>query len=413
MLKKIRAEIATFSVTEKLFVLFAMISVFLISAEYGITRPASNSLFLSLFSSKALPWVWLTTLPMNLALVSFYNQFLGRMGPLKMWTLISILIVLVNSATALLLPSFPWLIFLQFAWKDIYILLMFKQLWSLIHSTIEASRAKYLYGTIFGMGTLGSILGGLVPGFLAARVGSERLFFCTLPLYAALFLFYRKAYQNSPVTSQAFGGIKEPLSTLFRSPYLISVLLLVVFMQVSVGLMEFQFNSYLEHHILDKDLRTEYMGRLLSIMNLLSGAFQFFGSFLMVQTLGVRGSHFAVPLLLLVNVLGMLAFPSFAVLTAAFVFLKAVDFSLFGVIREMLYIPMQLDQKFRAKAVIDVFAYRTAKALVGISVFGLQLFATSQLHSWVSGAMVAVLLFWLGVVWFMLYRNRLKSGLFS
>jgi ATP/ADP translocase len=288
---------------------------------------------------------------------------------------------------------------------------MFKQIWSLIHSTIESSRAKYLYGTIFGMGTLGSTLGGLVPGFLATQMGSEQLFFCTLPLYGALFLFYRKAYQNSPVTPKEFGGSKEPLSTLFKSPYLISVLLLVVFMQVSVGLMEFQFNSYLEQHILDKDLRTEYMGRLLSTMNLLSGGLQFFGSFLMVQTLGIRGSHLAVPFLLLVNVLGMLAFPSFAVLTAAFVFLKAVDFSLFGVIREMLYIPMQLDQKFRAKAVIDVFAYRTAKALVGLSVFGLQLFATSHLHSWVSSAMVAVLVFWLGVVWLMLKKIDPKKVL--
>jgi len=93
------------------------------------------------------------------------------------------------------------------------------------------------------------------------------------------------------------------------------------------------------------------------------------------------------------------------VLTAGFVFLKAVDFSLFGVIREMLYIPMQLDERFRAKAVIDVFAYRTAKALVALSILGLQLLVGTHLQAWVSGAMVAVLVFWLAVVWFLLRKH--------
>ena len=140
-------------------------------------------------------------------------------------------------------------------------------------------------------------------------------------------------------------------------------------------------------------------------MNVLSGVFQLIGSFLLVHTLGVRGSHLVVPLLLLTNVAGMIVFPSFAVLTAGFVFLKAVDFSLFGVIREMLYIPMQLDERFRAKAVIDVFAYRTAKALVALSILGLQLLVGTHLQAWVSGAMVAVLVFWLAVVWFLLRKH--------
>jgi ATP:ADP antiporter, AAA family len=395
----------SFSSSEKWFIFFVMFANLLISAEYSITRPASNSLFLALFSSKALPWVWLVTLPLNFALVGFYNRFLGTLGPLKMWGVISCLIVCVNGMTGLLLPIAPWLIFLQFAWKDIYILLMFKQLWSLIHSTIESGRAKYLYGVIFGMGTVGSIVGGLVPGLFAVKIGSSQLFFLTLPLYFTIFWLYRKAFGQSRVGIEPFVVSKEPLSSLFKSPLLISVLLLVVFMQVSVGLMEFQFNASLEQEITNPDLRTEYMGQLLSIMNVLSGVFQLVGSFVMVQALGVRGSHLVVPLLLLVNVVGMLTFPSFAILTAGFVFLKAVDFSLFGVIREMLYIPMQLDERFRAKAVIDVFAYRTAKALVALSIFGLQIFAGTQLHSWVNGAMLGVLVFWLGVVWFMLRRH--------
>ena len=183
------------------FIAFVMLTNFLISAEYSITRPASNSLFLALFSAKALPWVWLMTLPLNFGLVGLYNRYLGRFGPLRMWLAVSCGIVVVNGVTGLLLPTAPWLIFLQFAWKDIYILLMFKQLWSLIHSTIQPGKAKYLYGFIFGMGTVGSILGGLVPGLCAVKIGSAHLFFLTLPLYAVAFVFYRKPFSTAPCQS--------------------------------------------------------------------------------------------------------------------------------------------------------------------------------------------------------------------
>lgn len=395
-----------------------MISVFLIGGEYGITRPASNSLFLTLFSFKAFPWVWLATVPLNLLVVTLYNRFLPRIGPLKMFFAIGISVICTNTITGSLLAHFPALIFFQFSWKDIYVLLMFKQLWSLIHSTIASSRAKYLYGVIFGMGTIGSILGGLIPGFFAAFLGSERLFFFTAPLYLTLLFAYRKAYHHSAINSPSFSqdlsaDPREGFSLIFRSPFLLSVLFLVVLMQVSVGLMEFQFNAYLEQFVSGKDLRTEYMGRMISAMNLLSSLFQWVGSFLMIHTLGVRRSHFVIPLLLLVNALGMTAFPSFGAISFAYVFIKAVDFSLFGVIREMLYIPMQLDEKFRAKAVIDVFAYRTSKALVSLSILGLQFFAGTHLLTWISSASIAVLVLWLAVVWFLLRKHYPKTAVSS
>ncbi len=411
MFANVRSELTSFLPKEKAFILFVMLADFLISAEYGITRPASNSLFLAAFSSSALPWIWLATVPLNLLAVSLYNRFLGKLGPLRMLGTIAVLIVVVNSSTALFLEQFPSLIFLQFMWKDIYILFMYKQLWSLTHSTLSQRSAKYVYGLLFGVGTLGSIVGGLVPGLMAVRLGSEHIFWFTLPCYIALWFSYRKAYSYSQVAESPFQPSQEGLRALFNSRLLVSVLLLVVLMQASVGLMEFQFNMHLEQHILDKDLRTEYVGRLLSLTNVISLFFQLIGSALLVHTLGVRRSHLMIPILLLANALWMISLPTFAVLAGAFVFIKAVDFSLFGVIREMLYIPMRMDEKFRAKAVIDVFAYRSAKALVAVSVLVLQAVAGTMVSAWVNGAIVAVFVLWLGVVWFLFRRAYTERAL--
>jgi AAA family ATP:ADP antiporter len=169
--------------------------------------------------------------------------------------------------------------------------------------------------------------------------------------------------------------------------------------------MEYQFNAHLEMNILEKDLRTAYCGKLGGIVNMASLAFQFLGGFLMIRFMGLRGSHFLVPILLCTSALSAMALPTFAILSASYVFLKAIDFSLFGVIREMLYVPLQLDAKFRAKAIIDVFAYRTSKALVSLGLLLLQIVAGSYLLQLTSYISIAVFIGWLATV-AILFRKR-------
>lgn len=409
----LKREIEGFSRSEKFFIFFAMLCGMSIAAEYGITRPASNALFLTAFSSKAYPYVWLATVPLNLFVVYLYNRFLPKIGPWRMMATLAGATMAINTLCGLFLSAFPQLIFFHFAWKDIYILIMFKQLWSMIHSTIAASRAKIIYGVIFGMGTIGSVLSSLIPGFFAVKIGSEQLFFFTLPLYLVLLFAYSMAFKRSGVKETHFQRdlsadprSREGFALIYRSPFLIAVLLLVVFMQVSVALMEYQFNAHLEMNILEKDLRTEYCGRLIALMNILSAVFQFVGGFLMVHLLGLKRSHFFIPMLLCATAFFSLGLPSFAIISLGYVFIKSVDFSLFGIIREMLYIPLQLDEKFRAKAVIDVFAYRTSKALVSVCILVLQAVVGAAILSWISALSILIFIAWMAVVALMFKKYR-------
>ncbi len=397
---------------QKLFFFCILLSVFAISCEYGITRPASNSLLLTYFSSQMIPWIWLATVPLNLLVVMLYNRYLGKIGPIKMMGILALVTIVVNVVTGVIIPYFPGWILFQFVWKDIYVLLMFKQVWSLIHSSSIASKAKIFYGIIYAGGTIGAICGSLVSGFFAVEIGSQQLMFMTLPIYLAFFWGYRKAVQLQQTSnfSQPLQEIREATRSsegfgiIRRSPFLISVVCLVLLMQSSVGLMEFQFNAYLEQNITELDLRTEYMGRMLSLMNFGSGLLQLIGAGTMVHLLGVRGSHLALPVMLLISALGLMIAPSFALLSFSFVFTKAIDFSLFGILREMLYIPLKTEEKFQAKAVIDVFVHRSAKAIVSIGILVLNFCAGKELLSWVSPATAGVFVVWIGVVWFSLRR---------
>lgn len=402
MLKKILALDSSI----KLFLLGVTICSFFISAEYGITRPASNAIFVTYFGTNFFPYAWLATLPLNLLIVSLYNRFLPKWGCQKTLFGVVSLVILIHTISGFLIPYFPQIIFFHYIWKDIYILLMFKQLWSLIHSTINTLQAKFTYGFLFGIGAMGSVLGSLVPSFFAVQLGSEKLFFFAIPLYLLVFYFYSFAYKRSnfkiePQTEEK----RSPFKLIANSRYLTYILLIVVFMQISIAFGDYLFYTYLENHIPTKDLRTEYCGRMISITNTISMSFQLLGGFLAVHFLGLKNAHRLVPLYLLLNTALFFFFPTFSIVSYLFVAIKAVDHSYFAVIREMLYIPLKQDEKFRAKAVIDVFAYRSAKALASFLLLFLQ-FVTSSKPLYLVGILsVITFLFWSVVVTLMFRKG--------
>lgn len=396
---------------ETLFVFFSMIVGFCISFEYGIVRPASQSIFLSVFSAHAYPAIWLATVPLNFTIIYLYNRFIPKIGPLKMLYIVTLAVMGISTICGFVLPSFPQLIFFHFCWKDIYILLLFQQLWSMIHSTIPSDRAKYLYGAIFAVGTVGAIFGSLLPGFLATLIGSTRLFFFTVPVYSLLTWAYSRAYSLSGARNLTALPVKETSAAngfkmIKESRYLLGILLLVVLMQLTVALVEYQFGHILETEFPVQDVRTAVFGKLISVINLTSLGLQFVGGFLLLGLLGLRGSHFLVPVVLCLAALGQWFSPGLAMASAVFVITKSIDYSLFGVVREMLFIPLKLDEKFRAKAVIDVFAYRTSKAFASFLILSLEWFVGAAVFQWTSYLSFAVFGAWIIVVSLLFFKYQ-------
>lgn len=368
-LATLKLEVASLTIKERFFILSAMLCGFLISSDYAIVRPVSNSVFITAYSTALFPYAWLATVPLNLLVVAWYNKYLPRLGCFKTYLSIAAVVMGINLFCALFLKQISWLPFFFYIWKEVYIMLMFQQLWSVIHSTIAFNRARYLYGILFGFGAIGSVAGSTIPGFFAVKVGSETLLFCNLVIYTLLtasFLmllhFSTQGINHSIDEEQkrsSWNALKHGVGLIRQSKFLIFILFIVTFMQVSSTLIDFQFNHFLEKMVTLKDQRTEYTARIIGIVHLATLSLQFLGSFLLVHFLGFKRSHLLIPLVLCLNAVGFVLFPAFAMISLSYITVKCFDFSLFGVIKEMLYIPLKKDEKFRAKAIIDVFAYRS------------------------------------------------------
>lgn len=394
-----------------------MICSFCITAEASITRASANSIFLSAYTAKLFPTAWLVSVILNFAIVTFYNKFLPKMGCVRMLILSVTLALVMNTFSAFYLKQFHFLPFILYLWKDIFVILMFQQLWSVIHATMNIARAKYLYGIVFGMGGLGSVAGSLMTGFFAVRMGSEKLLLTTLPFYSLIILSYCVALhvrssvadkQNidgmSRDTTDVMGGMK----LIRKSTFLKFILIIVLAMQISSTILDYQFSSYLEKAFAIQDLRTAFLGKFFGLVNTINIFLQFIGSYLLVRVIGLERSHLAIPVILAIYGIGFILFPTFPFICLYFANIKALDYSIFGIIKEMLYIPLKVDEKFKAKAIIDVFAYRTAKACASLIILLLGLITSIDLNTLLSWGVLVIFFAWMISV-LLLFKHYYKE----
>lgn len=412
---KVCVVFKSYTHAEKLFILFVMLCSMCITAEHAIAKPISCSVFIANFSAAFFPYAWLVMMPINFLVVMLYNKFLPRLGCFNTTAALVFIVAGFNLICAFSLGASSVLSFIYFIWKDIYVLLMFHQLWSVVHSTIAADRAKYLYGIIYGVGGLGAIGGSCIPGFLATKTGSEILLLITCFIYLAFIVFYKgmlkarecmetvEALPTALFSKNTSGGVQ----LIYKSKQLQFILMIVVLMQLASTFIDFEFNTHLASFVSNKDLRTEYSARVFGAIHTVNIFLQFFGAFIILQVLGMKKSHFFIPVLCACNILGFILFPVFGLITLCFSMIKALDYSIFTIIKEMLYLPLKVEEKFKAKAVIDVFAYRSSKALASLAILALQFLQLTSILSWV---LLAVFIVWLVVVFYMFKQAYLKPA---
>lgn len=401
-LQILREELRDYAPKERLFLLFAALSCFFVCCNYAIVRPIANSLFIEVFGARLFPYAWLMLVPLNFVCVSLYNRLLPKWGSTRLLISLVSIVAALNALFALTFRLAPAITFAFYMWKEIYILLLFQLVWSLTHANVKLSRAKYLYGAFFGFGGLGSLLGSAVPGFFAVRYGTEALLFLTLPFLLLLLLSYWKMghYSTGEVPHherEESGGMLHGVRLIRGSRFLIFTLLIVVFMQMIAAVTDFQLQDFLGKTFPQKDVRTEYTARIMGIIHALTVVLQFLGSYLLIQIVGFKRCHYLVPLSLAAIAALFLTSPTLAFVSLSFITCKTLDFSIFGVIKEMLYVPLKPDEQFRAKAVIDVFAYRTSKALASVMIILATSFFSAISLTWFT---LLLTLLWMGSVSF-------------
>jgi AAA family ATP:ADP antiporter len=187
----------------------------------------------------------------------------------------------------------------------------------------------------------------------------------------------------------------EGARLVFRSPYLIAIVAIVGLYEITSQTLDFQFKStvayYLDGPAIGKQLSTIY-----ALSNIVSMIVQIFLTSFIMTRFGIKTALLVLPFAILLGSAGFLAVP---ILWAGSL-LNTVDsgFS-YGInqsAKEALYVPTSKDEKYKAKAFIDMFVQRFAKVLaIVVSLAITTSFADFSSVRWLSLFTIAILSVWI------------------
>jgi len=386
--RSLLSRVVEFKPGEQVIAVFFFFYFFLITAPYYIIKPIRNSSYLERMGDENLPLAYFLTALLMGFIVNFHSKLQVKI-PRRTLILSSLVFFFLNICLFwwLFTHDWKWVPVVFWVWANIFAIVLVTQFWILVNDVFNPREAKRLIGFIGSGGLLGAILGGMMAGALAKTRASSFLLLIAagmlsigILLVLSIFARWRKsepgtdreaAARTKMSMKQAKAGFRDGWETVKQSPYLKLLAGVVMVTLVVSTLIDFQFNSIVSNKVVTGPGMTSFFG----YFNAGTNAFAFFLQLLLtsniIRRFGIRLTLLFYPLILLLGSagIGTVAFASIipAVLIKAGD--KSLAYSLNQSVRELLYIPISAEQKYKSKVFIDMFLNRFAKGVGAVILF--------------------------------------------
>ena len=334
---------------------------------YEFIRSVSSSLFIDAYGAENLPRGMVAVPPSMIVMLYCYGRLLSWQGATRALAITSLFsALLILGCYAALVRGMHFAAAVIYVFREAYIVIIIEQFWSFVNSVLTTEQAKRINGPFCAVASLGSYLGGTLVSIWATVLGTEALLLFTaaslVPTAILGIIAYRFGGEPKPSVEEAGGRLGHTgIKTLFRSRYLIFIGVLIISTQVVSTVLDLRFNGLAEMERPDKDMRTAFFGSVYGNLGLAAGILQLVAVPLALRFISLRYIHLTIPIVHFVSSLVLTVSPSLRTGTAAYVIFKALDYSLFRAGKELFYMPLSYDSRYRAKQVIDAFGYRFSK----------------------------------------------------
>jgi AAA family ATP:ADP antiporter len=290
---------------------------------------------------------------------------------------------------------------------DLYSTLMVATFFAFLNDSVDPEKAKRVYGLI----GLGGVAGGaLGSSTVAAKISDltmqQWLWTCSVVallivgIAAAAGKVFARELPTSPETKKADARSGEHPATagarlVFQSRYLMAIVAIVGLYEMVSTIMDFQFTSTVAHYLQGPAIGVHF-SRVFAFTNWVALLVQFFLASFVMTRFGVGTALLFLPVAALMGSAAFLVAPLLLVGS----FLNTADngfsYSINQSAKEVLYVPTTPDEKYKAKAFIDMFIQRFAKALaVGLSLLITFFFRGFESIRWLSLGTVLILAVWI------------------
>lgn len=297
-----------------------------------------------------------------------------------------------------------------YLYGDLFSTLMVATFFAFLNDSVTPDAAKRLYGLIGMGGVLGGAFGSSVVSQYIASLNNEHwLWICFglgVLILTVAFFAGRIVQQNPPPekepteadSSAKSNAALEGARLVFRSPYLLSIVAIVGLYEIVSTIMDFQFSSTIAHYLEGPAIGQQF-ATVFAITNIGAMLVQLFLTGFIMSRLGVGIALMVLPIALLSGSAAFLFMPVLWVGSALNMVDNFFSYSINQSAKESLYVPTTKDEKYKAKAFIDMFVQRFAKALAVAISLGITLtFKDFSSIKWLSCFSIFIIIIWLYAV---------------
>ena len=289
---------------------------------------------------------------------------------------------------------------LFFIWVSVFNLFIVSVFWSLMTDIFSNEQARRLFGVIAAGGTAGALTGPALTATLVIPLGPTNMLLISAAFLAAtVWCIHRiiawkesvghTSIEDSPAkpdteiskAEQSMGGgIFDGIRLVLQSPYLIGICFLIILYTTLATFLYFQQAQIIRDSFDSPANRTAVFAAIDFSVNALTIVTQIFLTSRLVYKLGLHWTLALVPLLLGFGFLMIGLMPVLSVLIAVQILRRAGNYAVMKPAREMLYVVLGKEEKYKAKNFIDTVVYRggdavSAWAFAGLKAMGLSLAA--------------------------------------
>lgn len=399
-------------------------NVFLLLASYYILKTVRESLILTEGGAEVKSYSAAGQALLLLLVVPAYGAFASKVTRMRLIAGVTLFFVSNLLIFVLLGGQGVPVGVAFFLWVGIFNVLVIAQFWSFANDVYTEEQGKRLFAIVGVGSSLGAWVGAYTAGVLFSRMGPFQLMLLSAVLLFACVGFSYLVNQRESLRRSAKGlQSSEPLGKeggfqmVLNNRYLLLIALLIVILNVVNTTGEFLLGKLVvdaanQAAALSADPEAfkqafigKFYGNFFSWVNLLGFLFQLFLVSRIFKYLGVRGALFILPCIAMGGYALLATLPVLGVVRIAKVLENSTDYSIQNTARHALFLPTSREAKYKAKAAIDTFFWRTGDMLQAVVVFAGTRLAFSVSHF--AALNIFFVLVWLCVAG-LIYREHKK-----
>lgn len=383
---------------------------FFILSALMVVRPAREALGMQR-GIEAIRWLFMATLLVTLLVNPLFSLLVSRFRRL-------VFITATYSFFSLGLLFFYGLLTLTpahigavsgqvfYVWFSVFNLFATMLFWALMSDRFSKEQSQRLFAAISLGGTLGAMFGPWLASVLAKPYGTPLLLliaagFLMCAVASAWWLTHIKnenpqRNNEEPDADHAIigGSAWEGFSAVIRSPYLLGISVYVLILAIVATLLYFTRLQMVAALALDTDTRTQAFAQIDLYTQAATFVLQAFLTSHLIKRFGIAFTLALLPLTVAFGFIGLALLGSLAALIAFEASFRAVQRGIMRPARETLFTTVPRAERYKAKAFIDTFVYRTGDALgsqtegmlgrLGMGLAGMAWFAVPLAVIWMS-----------------------------